>query len=322
MNGKAKIDDRSGALMTKDTPSPACPIKGCTDASWYADAYDIEYYTSDRTYSFYKCQRCGVLFIVPMLSDRLGEIYPKNYYSYAPQEKSVTSRQRSPDRRLLKLLSSIPGDRLSVLEIGGGSGWMLDQIKFCSPRVSFTQCIDLDEGAQAHAITRGHAYHLGPIEQFKTDERFDLILALGVIEHVADPALVLHCIEGLLKSHGRALIMTPNFDTLDARLFRHCSWGGYHTPRHFVLFNRQSFTDLAKQSGLSVLSFSYTRAPAYWTLPVLDALRRWGLIEISAHRSAYDHPLYPFLRASFAALEFVRAPFARLSYMVFTLGRP
>lgn len=318
-----KIDNgRSGAPMTKDSSSPTCPIKGCTDTSWYADAHDIEYHTSDRTYSFHKCQRCGVLFIVPMLWDRLGEIYPKDYYSYAPAKKGLVPRlKRSLDRRLLKLLTSIPGDRLSVLDIGGGSGWMLDQVKSCSPRVSFTQCVDLDKGAQAQAVARGHAYYAGRIEQFETDRHFDLVLALDVIEHVRDPALVLRRIEGLLSAHGRVLIKTPNFDALDARLFRHSSWAGYHTPRHFVLFNRQSFTDLAEQSGLGVVSFSYTQGAAYWSSSVLDAMRRLGLIEISAQRPSFNHPLYPLLRASFAGFEFARAPFARLSKMVFTLRR-
>ncbi|MGY4498025.1 2-polyprenyl-3-methyl-5-hydroxy-6-metoxy-1,4-benzoquinol methylase [Bradyrhizobium sp. GM24.11] len=322
MNGKAEIDDdRLGTLVTTGNSSPACPIRGCTDTSWYADAQDIEYHTSDRTYSFYKCHRCDVLFIFPMLWDRLGEIYPKNYYSYAAKKTGTVPRRRSLDRRLLKLLASIPGDRLSVLDIGGGGGWVLDQVKSCSTRVSFTQCVDLDEDARAQAVARGHAYYLGRIEQFETDRRFDLVLALALIEHVRDPGLVLRRIEGLLTAHGRALIMTPNFDAFDARLFQHRSWGGYHTPRHFVLFNRQSLTDLAEKSGLSVVSFSYMQAPFYWSLSVLDAMRRLGLIEISAQRPAYYHPLTPLLRAIFGAFEFARAPFAKLSYMVFALKR-
>lgn len=311
-----------GRMVTKDSSSPACPIKGCANTTWYADAHDVEYFTSDRTYSFYKCQRCNVLFIVPMLWDRLGEIYPKNYYSYAPTKKDLIWHQRSLDRRLSKLLASIPGDELSVLDIGGGTGWVLDQVKSRSPRVSFTQCVDLDEGAQAQAVARGHAYHLGGIEQFETYRRFDLVLALNFIEHVRDPGLVLRRIEELLTAHGRVLIRTPNFDALDARLFRHCSWVGYATPRHFVLFNRQSFTDLAEQSGLGVVSFSYEQNASYWSRSVLNAMRRVGLVEISAQRLAFYHPLNPLLRASFAAFEFARTPFAaQLSQMVFTLGR-
>ena len=303
--------------------SPACPIKGCTDTSWHADAQDIEYHTSDRTYSFYKCERCGVLFIAPMLWDRLGEIYPKNYYSYAPAKTGLVQRLKEAlDRRLfVKLLDSIPGDSLSVLDVGGGSGWLLDQVKGCSPRVSFTQCVDLDEGAQAEALSRGHAYHLGAIEQFETDRRFDLVLALNLIEHVRDPALVLRRIEGLLTPHGRVLIKTPNFEALDARIFRHRSWAGYHTPRHFVLFNRQSFVDLAEQNGLGVVDFSYTQGAPFWSVSVLDAMRRMGLVDISAERPAIYHPLTPLLQASFAAFDFARAPFAPLSQMVFTLGR-
>ncbi|WP_024515017.1 class I SAM-dependent methyltransferase [Bradyrhizobium sp. Tv2a-2] len=306
-----------------DSPSPACPIKGCTDTSWYADACDIEYHTSERTYAIHKCGRCDVLFIAPMLWDRLGEIYPKNYYSYAPAKKGLVQRLKEAlDRRLFeKLLASIPGEKLSVLDIGGGSGWLLDQVKACSPRVSFTQCVDLDEGAQAEAVARGHAYHLGAIEEFETDRRFDLILALNLIEHVRDPAHVLRRIAELLTPHGRALLKTPNFDALDARLFRHRSWAGYHTPRHFVLFNRESFIDLAERNGLAVTTFSYTQGAPFWSVSVLDAMRRLGLVEISAQRPAIYHPLTPLLQAGFAAFDFARAPFAPLSQMVFTLGR-
>lgn len=311
------------ATIAEGASSPPCPIKGCADTGWYADAQDIEYHTSARSYSFHKCRNCGVLFIAPMLWDRLGEIYPKNYYSYAPAKKGVVQRLKEAlDRRLfVKLLASIPGDKLSVLDIGGGTGWLLDQVQACSPRVSFTQCVDLDEDAQAQAISRGHAYHLGGIEQFETDKRFDLILALNLIEHVRDPALVLRRIEGLLTTHGRVLIKTPNFDALDARLFRHRSWAGYHTPRHFVLFDRQSFTALAEQSGLNIVSFSYTQGAPFWSVSVLDAMRRLGLVEISARRPAIYHPLTPLLQAGFAAFDFARAPFAPLSQMVFTLGR-
>ncbi|WP_456718270.1 MULTISPECIES: class I SAM-dependent methyltransferase [unclassified Bradyrhizobium] len=222
---------------------------------------------------------------------------------------------------MLNLLASIPGDRLSVLDIGGGSGWMLDQVKSCSPKVNFTQCVDRDERAQAQAVARGHAYHLGGIEQFETERRFDLVLALGLLEHVRDPALVLRRIEGLLAPHGRVMIKTPNFDALDARLFRHRSWAGYHTPRHFILFNRQSFTGLAEQNGLRVVSFSYMQGAPYWSLSVLGVMRRLGLVKISAQRPASYHPLHPLLRASFVAFEVVRAPFAQLSQMVFILGR-
>ena len=29
---------------------------------------------------------------------------------------------------------------------------------------------------------------------------------------------------------------TPNVEGLDAKLLRHRNWGGYHAPRHWVLF--------------------------------------------------------------------------------------
>src|SRR5262249_4627540 len=158
-------------------------------------------------------------------------------------------------------------------------------------------------------------YHLGAIEQFETDRRFDLVLALNLIEHVRDPALVLRRIERLLTPRGRVLIKTPNFEALDARIFRHRSWAGYHTPRHFVLFNRRSFVGLAEQNGLDVVNFSYTQGAPFWSVSVLDAMHRFGITEISAKRPAIYHPLTPLLQAGFAAFDFARAPFAPLSQM-------
>ena len=312
------VADTTGAARQ----SPPCPLNGCKGTRWHADVTDIEYFTPDLNYAFHECPDCGILFVSPMLWDRLDQIYPTTYYSYAPSSQGIVQRvKQALDQRVFrKLLNQIPGQELSVLDVGGGSGWLLDQLKACSPRVSFTQCVDLDEAAQAEAVSRGHAYHLGRIEEFQSDRKFDLILALNLIEHVPDPAAVLRQFAGLVSDHGRVLIKTPNYDALDARLFRHHSWAGYHAPRHFVLFNRDSFGRLAEQSGLSVISSAYTQGAPFWSVSVLDMLRRHGLVNLSADRPAIYHPLIPLLQAAFAAIDFARAPFAPLSQMFFTLG--
>ncbi len=72
---------------------------------------------------------------------------------------------------------------------------------------------------------------------------------LNLIEHVRRPDEVLAKARSLLTPDGFALIKTPNYDALDARIFRHRSWGGYHAPRHFVLFDRDSFARVARIKG-------------------------------------------------------------------------
>ena len=152
-------------------------------------------------------------------------------------------------RRVLRDVQGA-GDELSALDIGGGTGWLLDAAKASDARVTKTQVVDIDPAAGARAEGAGHRYWLGPVENFATDERFDLVLMLNLIEHVSRPDAVLSKARELLTRDGRILIKTPNFDSLDARLFRHRSWGGYHTPRHFVLFTKDSLSGLARASGL------------------------------------------------------------------------
>jgi SAM-dependent methyltransferase len=186
--------------------------------------------------------------------------------------------------------------------------------------VSLTQVVDLDPKASSLAIQAGHRYFCGRIEDFRAEERYDLILMLNLIEHVPNPRGVLREIRKLLSPRGRICIKTPNFRALDARIFRHTNWGGYHCPRHFVLFSRTSVESLIASVDLCVLSFSYTQGAPFWSVSVFDLLRRLGLVEASSARPAIYHPFMPFLQAGAAALDFVRKPFAPLSQMIVVAG--
>src|SRR5205085_4323933 len=183
-----------------------------------------------------------------------------------------------------------------------------------------TCVIDIDAGARARAEQAGHRYFQGRIEQFPAAEHFDVILMLNLIEHVPDPRAVLSKARDLLTREGRLFIKTPNFDAWDARLFRHRSWGGYHTPRHFVLFRRESLERLCRECGFEIVGFSYTQGAPFWSVSMLDLLRHLGLVSISSDRPAIRHPLMPALQALFAGIDFARKPFARLSQMQLVLG--
>jgi 2-polyprenyl-3-methyl-5-hydroxy-6-metoxy-1,4-benzoquinol methylase len=306
-----------------DAAALTCPLCGGSDVGLHAVADDIEYFTSAREFAFYRCPSCDVLFVHPMLHDRLNEIYPSNYYAFQGSREGLLQRAKGVlDRRLFgAVLRDVPGQALSALDIGGGAGWLLDAVKASDARVAVTQVVDIDPAAGAAAERAGHRYWLGPIEDFATDERFDLVLMLNLIEHVQRPDRVLSKARDLLTGDGRILVKTPNFDALDARLFRHRSWGGYHTPRHFVLFTKESFSRLARAQGLEVASFTYTQGAPFWSVSILNELRRLGLVSCSKERPTPFHPLSPLLQAGFAAFDFARRPVAKTSQMLFVLRR-
>ncbi len=300
-----------------------CLACGAGDLELWATARDVEYGSCEESFDYRHCRTCGALSIDPVPRTRLAEIYPPEYYSFAEAPRSWPERiKRRLDQRMLRAVCArIPGARLSVLDVGGGRGWMLDAARAADERVSRTQVVDIDPGAEAAARASGHGYFRGRIEDYPSDTRFDLVLMLNLIEHVEDPVAVLAKVGGLLAQGGRILVKTPNRDSLDARLFRHRSWGGYHCPRHWVLFDAPSFAAAARRAGLRIESLAYTQGAPFWAVSVLAALAGDARTAPAKRRPLFRHPLMPALLAAFAAFDFARRPFARTSQMFVHLIR-
>ena len=302
---------------------PACPACGDGDYSPYGSYTDQEYFTPGGPYDYRQCRACGSVFLCPLPVDRLSEIYPPNYYSYADEGGGLLGRIKSAlDRRLLRdCLSRIPGRELSALDVGGGRGWMLDHMRQVEPRLKYTEVVDLDTRAGDLARSRGHAYTCRRIEEYESPRPFDLVLLLNLIEHVESPRLVLTRLARMLSPEGRVLVKTPNHEALDARCFRGSYWAGLHVPRHFTVFSRESFETCLQGTGLAIERFSHTQGGAFWAASILAALARRGLVRISAERPAVNHPAFPFLAGLTAAFDYLRMPFARTSQMFIVLRR-
>jgi SAM-dependent methyltransferase len=259
-----------------------------------------------------------VIFLDPMPLEALDRIYPANYYAYSGGQQSLVHRvkDRLDGRLFRQMLHRLPGDQLRVLDVGGGDGWLLTVIRSLDQRVRLTQVVDMDPEAEQLARRQGHEYFCGLVEDFKTDTRFDLILMLNIIEHVADPQTVLSRLRTMLTPTGVILMKTPNTNSLDARVLRHRDWGGYHCPRHWVLFDRETVTRLAGDAGLEVRRLTYTQGAPFWTVAVLAWLARRRLVSITSERPMVKHRLFPLLSAAFAAFDLTRSAVgARTSQM-------
>lgn len=299
---------------------PACPL--CQrEGTFHAKSMDIEYFTISEPVDIMRCDACDILFVHPMLTDKLDVIYPPNYYAYddgAGKSFAVRVKEMLDRANLRRLLRQIPGESLNVLDVGGGTGWLASLARSVDPRVKFTQIVDLDRAAAAKAEANGHRYFCGRIEDFQTDVKFDLILMLNLIEHVAHPDEILRKTAELLSPTGRLLLKTPNFRALDAVIFRNQSWGGYHCPRHFVLFSRKSLENTMREAGLATEQFSYTQGAPFWAVSIMDLLRRIGLVKFTGRGddTVAQHKLTPFIQAAAAVFDFARRPFSRLSQMI------
>ena len=304
---------------------PECPACGASvGREPYGSYRDEEYFTSGDLFQYLQCVACRSAFLDPPPVSRLKEIYPTNYYSFSARAGAgiVQRAKRWLDARQFRaVLRRLRAAELAVLDVGGGSGWVLDMLRAIDHRVRHTQIVDLDQEAAEAARAKGHQYACQRIEDFSSERRFDLILMLNLIEHVESPRRVLASMARLLAPGGLALIKTPNLDSLDARLFRGSYWAGLHVPRHWVVFTREAFERVLPGSGLRIREFAYTQGAPFWAASMLAAARRFGWADVSQQRPTSQHPAFGGLTAAFAIFDFVRAPFARTSQMWILLER-
>lgn len=307
--------------------NPACPLCASTDARHMATVKDLEYFTSLEDYDYFDCNACGCVFLKDPPSDRLAEIYPDNYYAVSgPDEatgflsKALEKIKTRFDRRLFSgVLKKLPCETIDCLDVGGGAGWIMNLVRRCDRRVRTTTIVDINENSRATAEANGHVYINEPVEALSARDEFDFVLLLNLIEHVAAPDEVLTSLHAGMRKNGLLLIKTPNTDSLDRRLFEKRYWGGYHAPRHFVLFNKENFSKMAAASGFAIEEFSYTQGAPQWAASVLGT---WSKAPDGSKRAPiYTSKLFPVLMLFFATFDFLRLPFSKTDQMFIVLRK-
>lgn len=294
--------------MSKKQSGLQCVICESKNTRVWTVCKDFEYHSSEEEYTYHKCDSCNTIFIDPMPVDKLQTIYPSNYYSFSEIDKSlaITIKEYLDKRIFRNILKKIKKDSINILDIGGGSGWLLDVIKSIDPRVNVTQVVDIDEQAKVIAEKNGHQYFHGSIDHFDTTEKFDFVLMLNLIEHIPNPLGTLTKIEQIMNKGGIVLIKTPNIESFEVSFWRNSYWGGLHCPRHWILFSQNSFRKMAGETQLSINSFKYTQGAPFWAWSTLIAMEKRGLVRIDAERPVINHPLIPFFNILFAAFDFLR----------------
>ena len=258
-----------------------CCVCESDDAQPVGAGEDYEYRTSSDTFSAVRCRLCGLVYLNPRPSvEEFETIYPPTYHAFDFSEKDFgivyKIRSRLEAKRLLSWCADLPADA-RILDVGCGDGFHLNLLKKHGRKTWTLEGVDLDKRAVERAEKSGLTIHLGSIETIGLSrDAYDLVFMIQTIEHLEKPFEILSAARGVLKPGGRLVIVTDNTDSLDFKFFKGAYWGGYHFPRHWNLFNRNSLTKLAEKVGFEILDLTTQVSPVNWVYSIHNWLVDWS----------------------------------------------
>jgi SAM-dependent methyltransferase len=240
-------------------------------------ALDLHAFGSSRTKlsvgDILRCDACGFAFTRARPDgERLAELYrdlDADVYEAEARGRLKTAR------RHLEILHKYAAPPGRLLDVGCASGLFLNLAADAGwEGVGVEPSTALCERAQRELKGRAEVFH-GVLQTASIPaSSLSVVTMWDVLEHVPHPREFLALSSSLLKGGGRMLLNVPDFDSLQARVFKR-SWPLF-LPEHLNYFNRASLKLLAKSASLELVAFG--RRPAVFTLKYIAyRMRQHGI---------------------------------------------
>jgi SAM-dependent methyltransferase len=138
-------------------------------------------------------------------------------------------------------------DNPRILEIGCGSGRMMEELSLLSADVSG---IDISPKAVEICRRKGLSVREGDFMSVDAGTTYDIIVCLDAIEHFDDDGAALGKIRSLLMDGGICLLSVPAYSWL---------WSDWdRILSHKRRYSRRTLKDLAARAGFTPLMLSYS----------------------------------------------------------------
>ena len=190
-----------------------------------------------------RCRRCELVYTARLpSSDELSE-----WYAVYPETTSVSELTT---RRFHELLDRFEPFRQTgrLLDVGCGDGHFLAAAR---QRGWTVYGSEYGDAPRRRAQELGLDVRAAPF-QATPDETgsFDVVTAIEVIEHVAEPRAEVAQVRALLRPGGCFYLTTPNFGSLSRRITG-ARWRAIEYPEHLSLFTPSTLDRLLAAEGLS-----------------------------------------------------------------------
>jgi SAM-dependent methyltransferase len=235
------------------------------------------------------CKSCGTLYASHVPENLFEQCYD-DYYDPEHLESSDFINER-----LDQIVGGFAPYRQTnrFLDIGSGAGTLLEAARRAGWEA---EGVEVSRTAVEHVRNLGFTVHWGELEGAKYPTgHFDVVTASEVIEHVADPQLLLDEIARVLRPGGLLWATTPHGRGVGARVLG-LEWENVIPPNHLQLFSVKGVRILLSRAG-----FRHSRISTQGMNPfqVMQHLRKRpraaapnsGAEEQGANTSAHPHPM-------------------------------
>lgn len=244
------------------------------------------------TVSVFKCRRCGLIYPNPLpLPQTVEEHYnvaPREYWhdEYFADDPDYLGQQI---KTFIRLTGSDP-DRCTALDVGAGIGKGIRALK----RAGFTTSgIEPSEefcraAIQANRLSSSELICTSVEDALFSNSAFDFINMGAVLEHLADPAVVVEKALTWLKPDGVMQIEVPSSAFLLSRLVRRfykltgndfvINTCPMHVPYHLYEFGLDSFKNHGALAGYELIFYEYFSCAGYMPAalkPVFNGVMNW-----------------------------------------------
>ena len=237
-----------------------CPV--CSNFEYPSSlSYEIKDYLNrdpKQCFRYISCH-CGVFYLRNQpVNEDIHLIYSNKYEAYRISKSLVSLLKQKRMSSLVKPLLSKERDT-RILDYGCGSGEFLYAISSLAETTLIGYDINAPSGKSDEHVTFTSDESI-----VKSHAPFDLIFSFQVIEHLPDPFQFLKFLYSLLNNEGTVIIETPSSSGLLFLKSLRMRWGGWHAPRHFVIFQESSLSELCIKAGFEVISIQYIPSPFQW----------------------------------------------------------
>ena len=258
----------------------ACPVCKNTDLQKFSLCED--YTVSHETFHVKQCTNCKLAITTPRPeTETLGKYYQSDeYISHSGKSSGgmgfIYKLARSfalnwKKNKIVKIKS-----KGSILDFGCGTGEFLNTMQRSGWNVTGIEPSP-DARLKAEILT---SIKIHDSVQGLTDQKFDIITAWHVIEHVPDLNQTIQKLKSHLTKSGTIFIAVPNYQSPDANVYKE-HWAGYDVPRHLWHFSKDSMNTLLESVELKLVDTLPMKLDAYYVSMLSEKYKNNNKIDLS-----------------------------------------